>query len=40
MTANNPAGGEFNPSPYLEKDTLDETTGLRGTTNRAAYLKE
>lgn len=37
---NNPAGGEFNPSPYLEKDTLDETTGLRGTTNRAAYLKE
>lgn len=39
-TANNPAGGEFNPSPYLEKDTLDETTGLRGTTNRAAYLKE
>lgn len=40
MTANNPAGGKFNPSPYLEKDTLDETTGLRGTTNRAAYLKE
>lgn len=40
MTANNPAGGEFNPNPYLEKDTLDETTGLRGTTNRAAYLKE
>lgn len=40
MAANNPAGGEFNPSPYLEKDTLDETTGLRGTTNRAAYLKE
>lgn len=39
-TVNNPAGGEFNPSPYLEKDTLDETTGLRGTTNRAAYLKE
>lgn len=39
-TANNPAGEEFNPSPYLEKDTLDETTGLRGTTNRAAYLKE
>ena len=38
--ANNPAGGEFNLSPYLEKDTLDETTGLRGTTNRAAYLKE
>lgn len=38
-TANNPAGGEF-LSPYLEKDTLDETTGLRGTTNRAAYLKE
>lgn len=40
MTANNPAGEKFNPSPYLEKDTLDETTGLRGTTNRAAYLKE
>lgn len=39
-TANNPAGGELNLSPYLEKDTLDETTGLRGTTNRAAYLKE
>lgn len=39
-TANNPAGEEFNLSPYLEKDTLDETTGLRGTTNRAAYLKE
>lgn len=38
-TTNNPAGGEF-LSPYLEKDTLDETTGLRGTTNRAAYLKE
>lgn len=38
-TANNPAGGEF-LSPYLEKDPLDETTGLRGTTNRAAYLKE
>lgn len=38
-TASNPAGGEF-LSPYLEKDTLDETTGLRGTTNRAAYLKE
>ena len=36
---NNPAGGEF-LSQYLEKDTLDETTGLRGTTNRAAYLKE
>lgn len=39
-TANNPAGGKFDLSPYLEKDTLDETTGLRGTTNRAAYLKE
>lgn len=39
-TANNPAGGEFNLNPYLEKDTLDETTGLRSTTNRAAYLKE
>lgn len=40
MATNNPAGEKFNPSPYLEKDTLDETTGLRGTTNRAAYLKE
>lgn len=39
-TANNPAGGKFDISPYLEKDALDETTGLRGTTNRAAYLKE
>lgn len=39
-TANNPAGGKFDINPYLEKDALDETTGLRGTTNRAAYLKE
>ena len=37
---NNPAGGDFNLDPYLEKDTMDETTGKRGTSNRAAYLKE
>lgn len=37
---NNPAGGKFNLDPYLEKDKLDETTGKRGTANRAAYLKE
>lgn len=35
---NNPAGG--NLDPYLEKDAVDEATGKRGTTNRAAYLKE
>lgn len=39
-TANNPAGGDFNFDPYLEKDAMDETTGKRGTSNRAAYLKE
>lgn len=39
-TANNPAGGDFNLDPYLEKDARDETTGKRGTSNRAAYLKE
>lgn len=39
-TANNPAGGDFNLDPYLEKDAMDETTGKRGTSNRAAYLKE
>lgn len=39
-TTNNPAGGDFNLNPYLEKDDLDETTGKRGTANRAAYLKE
>lgn len=37
---NNPAGGTFSFDPYIEKDVLDESTGLRGTTNRAAYLKE
>lgn len=37
---NNPAGGDFNWDPYLEKDAMDETTGKRGTSNRAAYLKE
>lgn len=35
---NNPAGG--NLDHYLEKDAVDEATGKRGTTNRAAYLKE
>lgn len=35
---NNPAGG--NLDSYLEKDVVDEATGKRGTTNRAAYLKE
>ena len=39
-TANNPAGGDFNLDSYLEKDAMDETTGKRGTSNRAAYLKE
>lgn len=39
-TTNNPAGGDFNLDPYLEKDAMDETTGKRGTSNRAAYLKE
>lgn len=39
-TANNPAGGDFNLDPYLEKDAMDETTGKRGTSNRAAYLKK
>lgn len=37
---NNPAGGKLNLDPYLEKDAVDEATGKRGTTNRAAYLKE
>lgn len=37
---NNPTGGDFNLDPYLEKDAMDETTGKRGTSNRAAYLKE
>lgn len=39
-TTNNPAGRDFNLDPYLEKDTMDKTTGKRGTDNRAAYLKE
>ena len=38
--ANNPAGGTFNLDPYIEKDAIDEETGVRGTTNRAAYLKQ
>lgn len=37
---NNPAGGNLNLDPYLEKDAVDEATGKRSTTNRAAYLKE
>lgn len=37
---NNPAGEKLNLDPYLEKDAVDESTGKRGTTNRAAYLKE
>lgn len=37
---NNPAVGNLNLDPYLEKDAVDEATGKRGTTNRAAYLKE
>lgn len=37
---NNPAGGNLNLDPYLEKDAVDEAAGKRGTTNRAAYLKE
>lgn len=37
---NNPAGGNLNLDPYLEKDAVDEATGKRDTTNRAAYLKE
>lgn len=37
---NNPAGGNLNLDPYLEKDAVDEATSKRGTTNRAAYLKE
>lgn len=37
---NNPAGGNLNLDPYLEKDAVDEATGKRGTANRAAYLKE
>lgn len=39
-TTNNPAGGDFNLNPYLEKDDMDKTTGKRGTSNRAAYLKK
>lgn len=37
---NNPSGGTFDLTPYIEKDPLDETTGKRETSNRAAYLKE
>lgn len=39
-TTNNPAGGDFNLDPYLEKDDMDKMTGKRGTSNRAAYLKK
>lgn len=37
---NNPAGGNLNLDPYLEKDAVDEATGKRDTTNRATYLKK
>lgn len=37
---NNPAGGEFNLAPYIDKDVYDETTGKRGTSERSKYLQE
>ena len=36
---NNPSGGDFDYSPYIEKDQAGEN-GVRGTSNRASYLKE
>lgn len=36
---NNPAGGDFDFAPYVEKDQVGED-GVRGTSNRASYLKE
>lgn len=36
---NNPAGGDFDFAPYVEKDQIGED-GVRGTSNRASYLKE
>lgn len=37
---NFPAGGKADLTPYLELDTVDQATGVRGTTNRAAYLRQ
>ena len=37
---NNPAGGDFVYNPYWEMDKVNEETGVRDTSNRAAYLKE
>lgn len=39
MDQNNPSGGDFDFAPYVEKDQIGEG-GVRGTSNRAAYLKE
>lgn len=39
MGQNNPSGGDFDFAPYVEKDQIGEG-GVRGTSNRAAYLKE
>lgn len=36
---NNPSGGDFDFAPYVEKDQVGEN-GVRGTSNRASYLKE
>lgn len=40
VKTNNPAGGEFNLAPYIDKDAYDETTGKRGTNERSKYLQE
>lgn len=40
ITTNNPAGGDFVYNPYWEMDKVNEETGVRDTSNRAAYLKE
>lgn len=32
--------GSFDATPFLDMDQVDESTGQRGTTNRAAYLKQ
>lgn len=32
--------GGFDVAPFLDMDQVDEATGQRGTTNRAAYLKQ
>lgn len=39
MDQNNPSGGDFDFAPYVEKDQVGEN-GVRGTSNRASYLKE